>query len=231
MLIALFLPAFSRNVRPAARRTQCRHNLKQLAIALHNYHDAYDGFPPAYTTDAEGKPLHSWRTLILPFLDQKSLYDQIDLTKPWNDPANAEAYQTALGVFNCPSTDLPPNHTVYLAVVTPNSPILPTKSRQISEITNGTSQTLLLIEVAAEHAVHWMAPQDVDEAIVMSFRQATELHHKGGVHAVFVNGRVQFISSHIDGDRFRAMISATENDNKTDKVNATETNPTQKSTP
>src|SRR5687767_15769954 len=89
LLAALLLP-FSRGGAPreAARRMQCGNHLKQIAIALHNYHDVYHCLPPAYTVDAAGKPLHSWRTLILPFSEQKALYDQIDLTKPWDDPAN-----------------------------------------------------------------------------------------------------------------------------------------------
>ncbi|HSG73025.1 MAG TPA: DUF1559 domain-containing protein, partial [Planctomycetaceae bacterium] len=89
VLIALLMPV-TRNAGPAARRWACKNNLKQIGLALHNYHDSFGTFPPAYTVDADGKPLHSWRTLILPFVEQQSLYDSIDLTKPWDDPANAE---------------------------------------------------------------------------------------------------------------------------------------------
>ena len=73
---------------------QCANNLKQIALALRNYESVYHALPPAYTVDAEGKPLHSWRTLILPYLEQQALYDKIDLSKPWDDPANKEAYET-----------------------------------------------------------------------------------------------------------------------------------------
>lgn len=58
----------------ARRRLQCKYNLKQIGLALHYYHDKYEEFPPAYTVDEHGKPLHSWRTLILPFMDQEPLY-------------------------------------------------------------------------------------------------------------------------------------------------------------
>ena len=88
--VVLFFPP-QRMAREAARRTQCKNNLKQIGLALHNYHDEYGAFPPAYTVDADGKPLHSWRTLLLPYLDQRPLYATIDLTKAWDDPANAEA--------------------------------------------------------------------------------------------------------------------------------------------
>ena len=93
VLVALLFPA-RRGSREAARRTQCRNNLKQIALALHNYESHYHALPPAYTIDAEGKPLHSWRTLILPWIEQVNLYNSIDLSKPWDDPANAEALNT-----------------------------------------------------------------------------------------------------------------------------------------
>src|SRR5579864_1381633 len=68
VLIALLLPAI-RSSGPAARRAQCTNNLKQIALALSNYEQANSALPPAFTVDAEGKPLHSWRTLILPYLE------------------------------------------------------------------------------------------------------------------------------------------------------------------
>ena len=79
-------------------------NLHQISIALQLYAAAHGGLPPAYTTDADGKPLHSWRTLILPYLEHQQLYESIDLAKPWDDPANAEACKAALSVYQCPST-------------------------------------------------------------------------------------------------------------------------------
>src|SRR5262245_16452317 len=88
--ISLCLPPVTRG-REAARRTQCKNNLKQILLALTNYELEYQALPPAHTTDANGNPLHSWRTLILPYLDQRQLYESIDLSKPWNDPINADA--------------------------------------------------------------------------------------------------------------------------------------------
>ena len=83
--VALLLPSV-RRAREPARRSQCKNNLKQIWLALHNYHDEYQAFPPAYTVDAEGQPLHSWRTLILPYMDQKPLYDKLDLTHKGTRP-------------------------------------------------------------------------------------------------------------------------------------------------
>jgi type II secretory pathway pseudopilin PulG len=101
ILIALLLP-MRRSAGEASRRSMCSNNLKQIGIALHNYADEYGAFPPAYTVDAEGKPLHSWRTLILPFIEQGPLYEKIDLSKPWDDPANKEAYDKGFPCINVP---------------------------------------------------------------------------------------------------------------------------------
>ena len=63
-LISLILPAMS-YPRKAVWRAQCRNNLKQIGLALHNYHDTYESFPPAYIADENGRPMHSWRVLLL----------------------------------------------------------------------------------------------------------------------------------------------------------------------
>lgn len=211
LLIALLSPSVRRSLEPA-RRTQCRNNLRQIAIAIHLYHDTYGAFPPAYTVDADGKPLHSWRTLILPYLDQQPLYNQIDLSKPWDDPANSEAYQTEIDIFRCPSAVSEPNQTTYLAVVTPDSCIRPTEPTSLEEVTDGASETLLAIEVAAEHAVHWMTPVDADEQIVLGFGTETEVSHQGGTHVLMVDASVVFLSGSTEASVRRAMISAAGDD-------------------
>ena len=97
LLIALLWPIVSRDTREAGRRSQTRNDLKMIGLALHNYHDAYGVFPPAVLKNDQGTVLHSWRTLILPYLDQAPLYQKIDLSKPYNDPVNAEAYRARHG--------------------------------------------------------------------------------------------------------------------------------------
>src|SRR5436190_7601184 len=83
LLVALLLPAMRFGTREAARRMQCSNHLKQIGLALQNYHDEYKSLPPAYIADTEGKPMHSWRVLILPFMEQKPLYDKYDFNEPW----------------------------------------------------------------------------------------------------------------------------------------------------
>ena len=211
LVLALLMPAV-RSAPGAARRTQCRNNLKQIGIALHNYADEWGALPPAYTVDADGKPLHSWRTLILPYVDQGPLYKTIDLSKAWNDPANARAYETSLQVYRCPSTEGPATQTTYLAVVARGGCFRPGEPRAFSEITDGHDETLMLIEVAPEHAVHWMSPVDADERQILGFGPDSRLAHSGGLHALLVDGSVHYLSAEISADQRRELISISAED-------------------
>jgi hypothetical protein len=86
-LALLVLPVDAEGVRES-RRAGCRHRLHQIGLALHAYHTRYGSFPPAFVTDDNGRPVHSWRTLILPFLGQKTLYNSIWLSEPWDERRN-----------------------------------------------------------------------------------------------------------------------------------------------
>lgn len=197
VLLALMLPAV-RTPRGAARRSQCKNNLKQILLALHSYHDQYQAFPPAWTVDASGRRLHSWRTLILPFADQRPLYERIDLSKPWDDPVNAEAVKQTPDIYQCPSANLDPGQTAYLGMVGERAFLRPTTPRAISEITDGTSNTVAVIEVNKAQAVPWMAPQDADLAVFIGLKSQTNTHHTGGAHVGMADGAVRFLSSNLE---------------------------------
>ena len=213
LLIALLLPAV-RTAGPAARRVQCQSNLKNIALAVLSYEQAHKALPPAYTVDANGRPLHSWRTLILPYLEQESLYQSIDLSKPWNDPANAKALETSISIFRCPEAVGPRNTTTYLAIASPNGCLNLNEPRRLAEITDAHASTLMVIEAGEENAVSWMAPVDADESLVMSLGPATKLHHAGGMNASFVDGAVRFLTASVPGTLRRALMSISGNDNK-----------------
>lgn len=206
ILIVLFLP-FRRDARQAARRTQCSNNLKRIAFALHNYAEVNRALPPAYTVDDSGRPLHSWRTLILPYLDQQELFEAIDLTKTWDDPVNAQASETSLSVFRCPSATIPDSHTTYVGLKGINSCFHPDRPRPFSEITDGISQTAMVIEVSSEQSVHWMAPQDHGAEFLMSFGTETDLAHTGGTQVSFADGSVHFLLCEISDSERRDLIS------------------------
>ncbi|HEX8201494.1 MAG TPA: DUF1559 domain-containing protein [Isosphaeraceae bacterium] len=213
ILIALLLPA-TRSEGPAARRAQCTNNLKQIALALHNYEQEHNALPPACTLDAQGRPLHSWRTLILPYLEQEPPYRTIDLSKPWNDPANATALETSLPVFHCPGSAGPRNTTTYLAIAGPDGCLIPGESRRVADITDAHGLTLMVIEAGEENAVPWMAPVDAREFLVMGLGPTTKLHHAGGTNACFVDGLVTFLKADTPARVRRALMSISGDDDE-----------------
>jgi type II secretory pathway pseudopilin PulG len=209
LVLALMLPSV-RSARPAALRTQCKNNLRNIVLAMHNYHDVYHAFPPAYTVDAAGRPLHSWRTLILPYLDQRALYKNIDLSKPWNHPVNAAARESRVGVYSCPSADLPVNYTTYLAVVGSNTCLQATKARVLSEIPDGRRIKIMVIEVDSQQAVPWMAPSDADEQLVLSLGRNGALPHGEAINAAMADGTVYSFGTQLSPAERRMLVSIAE---------------------
>lgn len=107
ILIALLLPAVQQ-AREAARRSTCKNNLKQMGLALHNYHDAHSVFPPNSNGSDPNLPNgFSWRVKILPYIDQAPLYNQFDFSLRITDPDHLVLCQTVLPVYLCPSDPTP----------------------------------------------------------------------------------------------------------------------------
>jgi len=213
ILAAMFLPA-PRSAREAGRRSACGNNLKQIGLALANYHDKYGAFPPAYTVDANGKPLHSWRTLILPYVEQQPLYDQIDLSKPWDDPVNRVAYDATIPTYRCPSASISSTQTTYLAIVGRQVCFQPAKPRALADLTDDRSLTVMVMEFSSARAVHWMSPTDADEQMALNFGAAKPLPHPGCAQALFADYSIRTISSKTKPEVLRALLTIAGNDDK-----------------
>ncbi len=208
IVVALLLPSVRQAPR-TSRRNQCQNNLKQIILGILNYESANGAFPPAYTVDAEGRRLHSWRTLILPYMEHATLYKTIDLSKPWDDPANAQARasESIMGVFACPSTSLDPGFTTYLAVVGPHSVFAGPVPRQPAEVTDDRATVLTVVDAPADRAVHWMSPYDISDEDLLALDAESKTNHAGVLLAAYLNGHVGATSKDVDAKVLRALVT------------------------
>ncbi|MGV3606050.1 MAG: DUF1559 domain-containing protein [Planctomycetaceae bacterium] len=209
----LFLSVFSRgSSQRAAHETSCRRNCRQIALAIQSYHDQYQAFPPAYTVDADGKPLHSWRTLILPYLNEQALYDSIDLAKPWDDEINIHAWKSIPQVYRCSVHQHADNRTTYLAVVASGSCLQPRESATSSDITDGASKTVLMIDVSEDQGVIWMSPKDasLDQFLTMGTKLSPS--HRSANLFTFCDATVNQFPRDYSVEYRKAMVSIAGND-------------------
>ncbi len=141
----------------AARSSDCR--LKQLALALHNYHDANGHLPGPTILSSDGKPLLSWRVAILPFIDEDGLYKQFHLDEPWDSPHNLALLQQIPRQFSpYPDVVAEPTTTLFQAFVGPGT-AFERGDLTWRDFTDGTSTTILLVEAGV--GVPWTKPADL----------------------------------------------------------------------
>lgn len=213
LLVYLLLAPVSYCPPEPGRRLQCVNNLKQIALALHAYNQRYGTLPPLWTGDAAGRRLHSWRTLILPFLDDfertEATFRAIDLARPWDDPAQAAAARAIPNVYRCPSAKLPPGKTSYLARVGPDACFRPDAPRRLAEVGGDQGATLMVIEADTTGVVPWMAPLDADESWLRRFDPDGDVPHSGGREAAFADGSVGFFKSPLSAAAIRARSFVT----------------------
>ncbi len=142
--------------------------LNQVLVALWNYHDTYGTFPPAYIADSEGKPMHSWRVLILPWLEQQALYDQYRFDEPWNSPHNRSLARYMPQSYRSPTEPKSAYRTNVVVIVGPETAFPGARSTKIADFKDGSANCILIAEIADSN-INWMEPRDLDAA-TMSFQ-------------------------------------------------------------
>ncbi len=203
-LLALLLPAIQAS-RDAARRSISKNHLKQIGLALHNYHEVHRFFPPGAIETTDGKPYHSWQTMILPFVDNAQLYNQIDFDQSWTDPANQRYFQLELPIYLNPVIEEKTSPKgLGLSHYVGNKLLLKTNGDMgLRNITDGASNTIMAIETG-ENFKAWGDPTNLAEPINI-MGAGKKLSFTGGNHVLLGDGSVRFVSENIDPVVLKAL--------------------------
>jgi len=170
ILAMMLLPAVSQ-VRGAARRVQAQNQVRQIVLAAHNYHSAFGKFPNDKKSE-DGQALHSWRTELLPFLEQMNLADQIDKDIAWDEGTNVEYTSYEVATFISPrGGNESPGLTHFVAVVDVDT-VMGKEKVTFDDIADGTPFTGLLIEFP-ESDIQWGQPKDVTLAQAIKIIQGS----------------------------------------------------------
>ncbi len=195
------------SARASARAMMSENNLKQIALAMYNYYSANGHFPLPASTNSKGKPLLSWRVHILPFLDQDALYRQFHLDEPWDSPHNRTLIDKMPAVYRLPiSNRAQKDRTHYLLPVGNGAAFSADRPTKMADITDGTSYTIMVVEVDDQHAAIWTKPEDWPfdpEAPANGLSR----FFQGGFHAAFCDGSVHFLPKTIDRKTLKALFT------------------------
>jgi len=147
---------------PKRRLTRSDMQLRQIGLALHNYHDVHLRMPPAAISDEDGKPLLSWRVAILPFIEEQALYEKFHLDEPWDSEHNIKLLDEMPDVYAGDAEKGAPkqNVTAFLGVSGERCLFNKNEKVRFRDITDGSSNTLAVIEVGFDKRVQWTKPVD-----------------------------------------------------------------------
>ena len=174
-------------VRTSLWRTARRDDLKFIALAMHNYHDVHRRFPAQANYDKNGRPLLSWRVQILPFVEENKLYHEFHLDEPWDGEHNKKLIERIPHVYRSPKLSYQDyGKTTFLGVAGKRAYFQGTEGISIRQITDGTSNTLMVVETPPSQAVVWTKPDDFDV-------DAGQLHER------LFQGRESFGAAMCDG--------------------------------
>ncbi len=240
VLVGLLLPAIQ-SAREAARRIQCANNLRQIGLALHHYHDTHQKLPPGCLQwRGPGRPAnmkqYAWSALILGFLEQTNVYEQIDFNVPFDSPRNAVPAGVKLPFYLCPSAQEPLptgrgktdygglyGQRITARTATDNGVFIYDIALRFSDVRDGLSNTACVAEDTRGPDGEWINGRNVFEQSggindPASWIGDNEIRsdHVGGAQALIADGHVKLLTNSLDKLVLAALITRADGDLTTD---------------
>ncbi|VTR91901.1 Uncharacterized protein OS=Singulisphaera acidiphila (strain ATCC BAA-1392 / DSM 18658 / VKM B-2454 / MOB10) GN=Sinac_3477 PE=4 SV=1: SBP_bac_10 [Gemmata massiliana] len=182
------------------------NNLKQIALAMHNYHDANNAFPPAAVCDKKGKPQLSWRVLILPYIEQDALYKEFKLDEPWDSEHNKKLIAKMPKVYAMPGKSKPGDTDTYYRVFVGNGASFDwLMGTSLVGITDGTSNTFMCATGAT--AVPWTKPDELEFDPEKDNSKLIGLVVNGKAQVAMCDGSVRTLSKIPAKETLNALIT------------------------
>ena len=209
VLLAMLGPFSRRGVRGAARRVQCLNNLRQIVLATHSYENVNGHLPPAYIADDDGKPMHSWRVLLLPYLEEKALFDRYDMDEPWDGPNNSKLHDEVVSLYHCPSSDADPKYTDYVLITGEGTAFDGDQTIKFGDIADGLSKTIMATEIK-DSKIHWMRPMDISPEEFLAVESTDDemaTNHPGIRNVALFDNSTHNISNDVDPAELKKMTT------------------------
>lgn len=214
------------------KKSTCRANLENLAASIKNFRDAYGYLPPAIILDSDGKPMHSWRVLIVPFIEKNWFADMYNWREPWDSPHNQRLHRqfiieddgygqrrdvTEVGrIYRCPGAPASQSATStnYVMIVDTQAPPLVSADRRSGwggvAYYPPSGGSIVVVEIANSD-IHWMEPRDLSLGeMSMRINDSAEpgisSHHVGGAFVMMDNGTVSFLDESSTRERIKGML-------------------------
>jgi hypothetical protein len=207
-LTEVLAPAVAK-VRALAAKNAAADDAGQLGRALHRYHDAHGRFPAVASFDEKGRPLLSWRVHVLPYLGEQKLYKEFKLDEPWDSEHNKKLIAKMPRAFANPSSPklAADGKTTVLAPVHKDAAFTGDKQGvRIVDITDGTSNTVLLVDVDDSAAVVWTKPDDL-KLDPKDPHKGLSARWDGKYLLLFADGSVHFVAKTIDNKTLWALFT------------------------
>jgi len=199
--------AFAERAGDATRRVRSASNLQQIGLAMVGYYDRFKHFPSPASHDPGGRPLLSWRVHILPYLGEDQLYRRFRLDEPLDSPHNKALIEKMPAVFRSPVSKAAGGLTNYLVPVGNGALYSSMKDQPtLKDITHGTSQTIMMIEVDDAHAVIWTKPEDLPFD-PQDPKKGFSAAYEGGYPVGMCDGSARILPKKIDAKDLKALFT------------------------